>query len=175
MSQNLDRIAELAREDPGRRFHSIAHFLTPKALYEACFSLRKDASAGVDGLTHAEYARAAHENIRKLHERLKSKTYRAQPLRRIYIPKEDGTQRAISIPALEDKIVQRATADLLSAIFEQDFRAPCKGTVIQWVQIPPGNCRFSRKQPKQPHKERWLEPLVERVALGDSATMQAVM
>jgi RNA-directed DNA polymerase len=93
-------------------------------LYEACFSLRKDASAGVDGLTHAEYARDAHENIRKLHERLKSKTYRALPLRRIYIPKEDGTQRAISIPALEDKIVQRATADLLSAIFEQDF-LPC--------------------------------------------------
>jgi RNA-directed DNA polymerase len=121
MSQKLDRLAELAREDPGRRFHSIAHFLTPKALYEACFSLRKDASAGVDGLTHAEYARDAHENIRKLHERLKSKTYRALPLRRIYIPKEDGTQRAISIPALEDKIVQKATVDLLSPIYEQDF------------------------------------------------------
>jgi RNA-directed DNA polymerase len=124
MSQDLDRIAELAQEDPGRRFHSIAHFLTPKVLYEACFSLRKDASVGVDGLTHAEYARDAHEIIRKLHERLKSKTYRALPLRRIYIPKEDGTQRAISIPALEDKIAQRATADLLSAIVEQDF-LPC--------------------------------------------------
>jgi group II intron reverse transcriptase/maturase len=121
MSLKLDRLAELAREDPGRRFHSIAHFLTPKMLYEACFSLRKDASAGVDGLTHAKYAQDAHENIRKLHERLKSKTYRAQPLRRIYIPKEDGSQRAISIPALEDKIVQKATADLLSAIYEQDF------------------------------------------------------
>ena len=121
MSLKMDRIAELAREDPGRRFHSIAHFLTPKALYEACFSLRKDASAGVDGLTHAEYVQDAHENIRKLHERLKSKTYRALPLRRIYIPKEDGTLRAISIPALEDKIVQKAAVDLLSAIYEQDF------------------------------------------------------
>jgi RNA-directed DNA polymerase len=121
MSLKMDRIAELARQDPGRRFHSIAHFLTPKALYEACFSLRRDASAGVDGLTHTEYARKAHENIRKLHERLKSRTYRALPLRRIYIPKEDGSQRAISIPALEDKIVQRATVDMLSAIYEQDF------------------------------------------------------
>jgi RNA-directed DNA polymerase len=121
MSPKLDRIAELAREDPGRRFHSIAHFLTPKVLYEACFGLRKDASAGVDGLTHAEYARDAHKNIRKLHEGLKSKTYRAQPLRRIYIPKEDGSQRAISIPALEDKIVQKAAVDLLGAIYEQDF------------------------------------------------------
>ena len=81
MSQELNRLAELARQDPGRRFHSIAHFLTPKALYEACFSLRKDASAGVDGLTHAEYAEDAHENIRNLHERLKSKTSRALPLR----------------------------------------------------------------------------------------------
>lgn len=124
MSQELNRIAELARQDPGRRFHSIAHFLTPEALYEAFCSLRKDASAGVDGLTHAGYAQDAHENIRKLHERLKSKTYRAQPLRRIYIPKEDGKRRAISIPALEDKIVQKATVSLLSAIFEQDF-LPC--------------------------------------------------
>jgi len=121
MSLKLDRLAELAREDPGRRFHSITHFLTSKVLYEACFNLRKDASAGVDGITHTEYARNAHENIRKLHEKLKSKTYRAQPLRRIYIPKEDGTQREISIPSLEDKIVQRVTVDLLSAIFEQDF------------------------------------------------------
>lgn len=124
MSQELDRIAELARQDPGRCFFSIAHLLTEEALYEAFCSLRKDASAGVDGLTHAEYAQDARENIRKLHERLKSKTYRALPLRRIYIPKEDGkTQRAISIPALEDKIVQKATVGLLSAIYEQDFLA----------------------------------------------------
>jgi len=121
MSLKLDRISELARENPERRFHSIAHFLTPKMLYEACFDLRKDASAGVDGVTHAEYAQDAHENIRKLHDSLRNMTYRATPLRRIYIPKEDGKQRPISIPALQDKIVQRATGDLLSAIYEQDF------------------------------------------------------
>ena len=88
MSQELNRIAELARQDPGQRFISIAHYLTAEALYEAFCSPRKDARAGVDGLTHAGYARDAHENIRKLHEKLKSKTYRALPLRRIYIPKE---------------------------------------------------------------------------------------
>ena len=98
MSLKLDRLSELAREDPERRFHSIAHFLTPKMLYEACFSLRRDASTGVDGITHAEYAYNAHENIRKLHESLRDMTYRATPLRRIYIPKEDGKQRPISIP-----------------------------------------------------------------------------
>jgi len=119
----LSRIAELAREDPGRKFFSIAHFLTQEALYEAFRGLRKDASAGVDNVTYEEYEKQAIENIRKLHERLKRKTYRALPLRRIYIPKEDGRKRPISIPALEDKIVQKAAVGLLQAIYEQDFLA----------------------------------------------------
>jgi RNA-directed DNA polymerase len=117
----LDRLTKLAREDPGRKFFSIAHFLTPQALYEAFLSLRKDASAGVDQVTYADYEKQACQNIQELHGRLKSKTYQALPLRRIYIPKEDGKKRPISIPALEDKIVQKATVELLSAIYEQDF------------------------------------------------------
>ena len=103
------------------KFFSIAHLLTQDALYEAFESLRKDASAGVDGVTYAGYEVDAWENIRKLHDRLKSGQYRAQPLRRVYIPKEDGRQRPISIPSLEDKIVQKAAVDLLNAIYEQDF------------------------------------------------------
>jgi RNA-directed DNA polymerase len=75
----------------------------------------------VDGVTYAEYEEHLVGNLLKLHEQLKRKTYRAQPLRRIYIDKEDGRKRPISIPALEDKIVQRATVELLNAIFEQDF------------------------------------------------------
>lgn len=121
MSPQLARIAELAKEDRKRQFVSIAHLLTPEALYEALESLRKDASAGVDGVRYRDYVGKAKGNIRKLHDRLKSKQYRAQPLRRIYIPKEDGRQRPISIPSLEDKIVQRATVELLNAIYEQDF------------------------------------------------------
>ncbi len=121
MSIKLARIAELAKEDRKRQFVSIAHLLTPEALYQALQSLRKDASAGVDGVTYAEYVRSAQENVQELHDRLKSKQYRAQPLRRIYIPKEDGRQRPISIPSLEDKIAQRATVELLNAIYEQDF------------------------------------------------------
>jgi RNA-directed DNA polymerase len=117
----LGRLTELAQEDSGRRFSSIAHFLTPEALYEAFRSLRKDASAGVDEVTYEDYAKQATENIQGLWEKLKGKTYRAQPLRRIYIPKEDGKQRAISIPALEDKIVQKAAVVLLNAIYESDF------------------------------------------------------
>jgi RNA-directed DNA polymerase len=121
MSTKYIRIAELAKEDKERKFFSIAHFLTPDALYEAFESLRKDASAGVDGVTYAGYEVEAWENIQKLHDRVKSGQYRAQPLRRVYIPKEDGRQRPISIPSLEDKILQKAAVDLLNAIYEQDF------------------------------------------------------
>jgi group II intron reverse transcriptase/maturase len=117
----LSRLTELAKEDSGRKFFSIAHHLTLEALYEAFKSLRKDASAGVDGVTYREYEKQAAESIQELHSRLKDGTYRAQPLRRIYIEKEDGRKRPISIPSLEDKIVQRATVTLLNAIYEQDF------------------------------------------------------
>src|SRR4249920_1403010 len=117
----LTRLAELARQDAGRKFYSIAHLLTSAALWEAFDNLRKDAAAGVDGVTYADYEEHLVENLSKLHEKLTSKTYRAQPLRRIYIDEEDGRKRPISIPSLEDKIVQRATVELLNAIFEQDF------------------------------------------------------
>jgi RNA-directed DNA polymerase len=117
----LSRITKLAKEDPGRKFFSIAHFLTPEALYEAFRSLRKDASAGVDHVRYEDYAEQAQQKVQELHGRLKSNTYQALPLRRIYIPKEDGKQRPISIPALEDKIVQKAAVELLTAIYEQDF------------------------------------------------------
>jgi RNA-directed DNA polymerase len=117
----LSRIAELAKQDAGCKFYSIAHLLTTAALWEAFDSLCKDAAAGVDGVTYADYEEHLVENLSKLHEKLKSKTYRAQPLRRIYIDKEEGRKRPISIPSLEDKIVQKATVELLNAIFEQDF------------------------------------------------------
>ena len=84
-------------------------------------SLRKEASAGVDRVTYVGYAPEAWSNIEKLHDRLKAGQYRAQPLRRIYILKEDGRLRPISIPSPEDKIVQKAVAGLLDAIYEQDF------------------------------------------------------
>ena len=84
----------------------------PDALYAACRSLRKDASAGVDEVTYTEYDTNARENIQRLHNRLVSHRYRAQPLRRVYIPKEKGKERPIAIPSLEDKIVQKATVEV---------------------------------------------------------------
>ena len=121
MSTGLDRIAELARGQKGVQFTSIAHLLTVTALERAWGDLRKDASAGVDGVTYAEYGGHVRENLEQLHDRLARGQYRAQPLRRVYIPKEEGTERPLSIPALEDKIVQRAVLELLTAIYEQDF------------------------------------------------------
>ena len=121
MSTQIDRLTELAKEDPKRQFYSIAHMITPEALYAAFRGLRKKASAGVDGVTYDMYERDATGNIQALHERLKNGKYQAQPLRRVYIRKEDGKQRPLSIPALEDKIVQKATAEILNAIYEQDF------------------------------------------------------
>src|SRR5436190_9670181 len=121
MSTELDRISELAKEDPKRQFYSIAHMITFGALYAAFRGLRKKASAGVDGVTYEEYERDVAGNIQTLHERLREGKYQAQPLRRVYIPKENGKQRPISIPALEDKIVQKAMVEILNAIYEQDF------------------------------------------------------
>jgi len=121
MCTDSDRISELAKEDPKRQFTSIAHLITVEKLEEAFRSLRKDASAGIDGVTYAQYETNAEENIRQLHRRLVKGKYQAQPLRRVYIPKEDGKQRPISIPALEDKLVQKVVVDLLNAIYEQDF------------------------------------------------------
>jgi RNA-directed DNA polymerase len=121
MSTDIDRLSELAKEDPKRQFFSIAHLITPEKMYAAFLSLRKEASAGIDGVTYAEYEVDAARNIRQLHRRLKEGKYRAQPLRRVYIPKENGKLRPISIPALEDKIAQKAMVELLSPIYEQDF------------------------------------------------------
>ena len=121
MSTQIDRLTELAKEDPKRQFYSIAHMITPEALYAAFRGLRKKASAGVDGVTYEMYEKDTARNIRTLHERLKNGKYQAQPMRRVYIPKENGKQRPLSIPALEDKIVQKAMVEILNAIYEQDF------------------------------------------------------
>ena len=121
MCTDIDRIAELAKEDPKRQFYSISHLITVEKLYEAFRSLRKNASAGIDGVTYLEYEINTEENVRQLHRRLVAGKYQVQPLRRVYIPKENGKQRPISIPSLEDKIVQKVVVDLMNAIYEQDF------------------------------------------------------
>jgi hypothetical protein len=92
MFTDIVRITELAKEGPKRQFSSIAHLITVDKLEEAFRKLRKDASAGIDGVTYQQYETNVEENIRQLHQRLKEGKYRAEPLRRVYIPKEDGKQ-----------------------------------------------------------------------------------
>ena len=121
MSTQIDRISELAKEDPKRQFFSIAHLITPEALYAAFRGLERKPAQEWTASHTRKYEKDAARNIQQLHERLKEGKYRAQPLRRIYIPKENGKERPISIPSLEDKIVQKATGEVLNAIYEQDF------------------------------------------------------
>ena len=100
----LSRIAELARQDAGRKFYSIAHLLTTEALREAFDNLRKDAATGVDGVTCAEYEEHLVENLAKLHEKLKSKTYRAQPLRR-YLHRQGGWAKETDLDPVRGEFV----------------------------------------------------------------------
>jgi group II intron reverse transcriptase/maturase len=119
----LQRISELAKQDPTLRFTSLAHLLDQELLGEAYRRLRKDASPGVDGLTAQEYEQNLEGNLQDLHRRLREGRYRAQPVRRVYIEQE-GKRRPLGVPALEDKIVQKAVTLVLEAIYEEDF-LPC--------------------------------------------------
>lgn len=87
MLTDINRIATLAKEDPARKFYSIAHPISEERLRQAFWKLRKDASAGIDGVVHSQYAADVEENIRQLHRRLVEGKYQAQPLRRVYIRK----------------------------------------------------------------------------------------
>lgn len=123
MSTELERISKLAKQEHGLQFTSLAHLLTVEMLGEAYQRLRKDSSPGVDGLTAQEYEQDLVRNLLDLHRRLREGRYRAQPVRRVYIEQE-GKRRPLGIPALEDKIVQRAVVSILEAIYAQDF-LPC--------------------------------------------------
>jgi len=123
MSTELERISELAKREHRLQFTSLAHLLTVEMLGVAYQRLRKDASPGVDGLSAQEYEQDLAGNLQDLHRRLREGRYRAKPVRRVYI-EQDGKRRPLGIPALEDKIVQRAVVSILEAIYEQDF-LPC--------------------------------------------------
>ena len=124
VSTKLHRIATLAREAPQRAFTTLAHHIDVAFLREAFRRTRKDGAPGVDGQTAAVYAEDLEQHLGSLLDRLKSGTYVAPPVRRVYIPKDDrGATRPIGIPAFEDKVLQRAVAMVLEAVYEQDFLA----------------------------------------------------
>ena len=116
------RIAQLAVEAPAMAFTTLAHHIDLDWLREAYRRTRKDGAVGVDGQTAQDYAVNLEDNLRSLLDRAKSGSYRAPPVRRVHIPKGDGSQtRPIGIPAFEDKILQRAVVMVLEPIYERDF------------------------------------------------------
>lgn len=122
ISTRLQRIAQLAQEDPERALLSLAHHIDVEWLREAYRRTRKDGATGIDGQTAESYAENLEDNLRDLLERAKSGRYFAPSVRRVHIPKGDGSKtRPIGIPSFEDKVLQRAVAMVLEAVYEQDF------------------------------------------------------
>ena len=118
----LARVREVAGKDKQVRFTTLLHHVYDvDRLRAAYFALKRDAAPGVDGETWRHYGEALERNLAALSERLQRGAYRAKPVRRAYIPKADGRQRPLGVPVLEDKLVQRATVEVLNAIYEADF------------------------------------------------------
>jgi RNA-directed DNA polymerase len=118
----LERIATMAKAIRGAPLTTLAHHIDVDWLREAYRQTRKDGARGVDGQSAKQYAEQLEENLRSLLDRAKTGTYRAPPVRRVNIPKGDGSQtRPIGIPTFEDKILQRAVKMLLEAIYETSF------------------------------------------------------
>lgn len=122
ISTQLERVAKLAREAPDMAFTTLAHLIDIEWLREAYRRTRKDGARGVDEQSAQQYTANLEDNLRSLLERAKSGTYRAPPVRRVHIPKGSGKEtRPLGIPTFEDKVLQRAVAMVLEAVYEQDF------------------------------------------------------
>lgn len=118
---SLRGIADRAKHSKDHRFQNLNRCLSAEFLRECWQDLNKAAASGVDGITAAQYEANLESNLQDLAKRLENGSYRAKLIRRCYIPKENGKERPLGIPALEDKLVQLACAKLLGAIFEEDF------------------------------------------------------
>ena len=120
-SRGLPGVREAARQDKRVRFTALLHHVTVERLRTSFFALKRKAAPGVDGVTWRAYETDFDTRLVALHERVHRGTYRAQPSKRVYIPKADGRQRPLGIAALEDKIVQHAVGVVLTQVYEADF------------------------------------------------------
>ncbi len=144
ISTKLRQIAEQASCYPNMVFSTLAHHMNTDFLEEAHARTRKKKSSGVDKVTATQYGENLEENLQDLYAQMRSGKYKAPPVKRVWIEKEDKSQRPIGIPAFEDKIVQRAVAMLLGAVFTQDFydfsygfiegRSPHQAIKVIWEQ-----------------------------------------
>jgi RNA-directed DNA polymerase len=122
VSQGLRGVREAAKARKQERFTALLHHLSVGLLRDSYYALKRQAAPGVDGVTWKEYEDGLEGRISDLHSRVHRGAYRAQPSRRVYIPKADGRQRPLGIAALEDKIVQQAVVTILNQIYEVDFK-----------------------------------------------------
>ena len=121
VTQALDRIRRTAKEKKKEKFTALLHHIGPELLEAEFFALKQNAAAGADRVTWRDYGQNLKANLEDLHARVHRGAYRPQPSQRVYIPKADGQRRPLAIAAIEDKIVQRAAATVLNAIYEEDF------------------------------------------------------
>lgn len=121
METKLNLITEIAKKDKKCKFRNLAHLLNVPNLTECFYMLKKGKASGIDGVSYESYKKNLEINLTKLVERMKSFSYRPQPVRRVYIPKSNGKQRPIGILTIEDKIVQMGMTRILNAIYEVDF------------------------------------------------------
>jgi len=124
---SLRGIAKKARESKHHRFGGLYQLINRQTLLECFYQLKRSAASGVDGVSFEDYAKDLGANLEKLERRLKQKSYHARLVRRKYIPKGGGKQRPLGIPVLEDKLVQYAAAQILQAIYEEDFEPSSYG------------------------------------------------
>jgi RNA-directed DNA polymerase len=117
----IRRVREAARKNRSLRFNNLLHLITPSLLMRSFEGLNRKAAPGIDDVVWKEYEKDAYTRVSELHARIHRGSYRAQPSRRTYIRKEDGSPRAIGIAALEDKIVEQAVVTVLNGIYEEDF------------------------------------------------------
>lgn len=117
----LERVREAAQKDRKKRFTALLHHVTIDRLRTSYLALKRNAAAGIDGVTWNEYGQDLEPRLVDLHDRVHRGGYRARASRRVYIPKPDGRQRPLGIASLEDKIVQRTIVEVLNAIYEVDF------------------------------------------------------
>jgi len=118
---NLLRVKHAAERDRTTKFTALLHHVDVAALKRAFKRLKRRAAPGVDGESVESYAEGLDDRLEALHKRVQDGNYRPRPIRRVHIPKADGGKRPLGILALEDKLVQGAVAEVLSAIYEVDF------------------------------------------------------
>jgi group II intron reverse transcriptase/maturase len=122
VSQGLAGVRKAARERKETKFTALLHHLTVDLLRDSFYALKRKAAPGLDGVTWQEYEAGLEDRLADLHSRVHRGAYRAQPSRRVYIPKPDGRKRPLGVAALEDKVVQQAVVTILNQIYEEDFR-----------------------------------------------------